>query len=101
MTRAKGAWQTQGRLKCDELLGKYLGMWTDKVEVTAIDELSERLKKAREQAGIVPEISRSPALLEAAPPSTEINTEEPDIPLPTEEEPPPAEPEDWVERLLR
>lgn len=30
-----------------ELLGKYLKMWTDKVEVSGIDQLAERLAKAR------------------------------------------------------
>ena len=52
-----GAWQTQGRLKCDELLGKYLGMWQERVdlEVDFGERLAERLQKAREQAGRVVE----------------------------------------------
>lgn len=46
------AWAMAGRLKCDELLGKYLKMWgDDKVELSFTDALTERLRKAREQVG--------------------------------------------------
>lgn len=45
------AWAVAGRLKCDELLGKYLKMWEDKIEFSFADDLAARLKKAREQVG--------------------------------------------------
>jgi hypothetical protein len=47
-----GAWQTAGRLKCDELLGKYLKMWVEKVEIGIDDALMERLVAGRKRAGL-------------------------------------------------
>jgi hypothetical protein len=98
-----GAWQTQGRLKCDELLGKFLGMWQEKVEVSFAEALAERLKKARHHvAGSnieEPEPKALPAPVEAELVAQEEEDEvsRPEangIGLPQEE------PEDWVERLL-
>jgi phage terminase small subunit len=47
-----GAWQTTGRLKCDELLGKYLKMWVERVEVGLEEELIQRLTAGRKRAGL-------------------------------------------------
>jgi hypothetical protein len=99
-----GAWQTQGRLKCDELLGKYLGMWQEKLEVTAIDEIAERLRKARANAGIVieaeePKMEGVPQLEESSQP-TEKDTPGDPPPLNPVRADQRTEPEDWVERLL-
>lgn len=102
-----GAWQTQGRLKCDELLGKYLGMWHEKVEGPNMDELVARLKAARQNAGLVQVGSsqeyRAPALLEAAPPGVIKDKEDAPVDHPahgTTSDPPPQEPVDWVSRLF-
>lgn len=46
-----GAWQTQGRLKCDELLGRYLNMWQEKIEISFAEGLAEKLRRARAQVG--------------------------------------------------
>lgn len=94
-----GAWQTQGRLKCDELLGKYLGMWQEKVELTTMDEMTERLKRAREQAGIATGVPVEPLLLEAAT-TVQPQKEVAAVP-PSEETTTEPEPEDWVDRLIR
>jgi phage terminase small subunit len=104
-----GAWQTQGRLKCDELLGKYLGMWQEKVEGPNMDELVARLKVARKNAGLVQvggsHEYRAPVLIEAGSataPKSLIRNEDAPVDYPARgitSDPPPEEPEDWVAKL--
>ena len=48
-----GNWQMQARLKAAELRGKYLKMWTDKVEIGIDDALIEKLREGRARVGIV------------------------------------------------
>lgn len=43
--------KTNDRLKALELLGKHLGMFTDKLEVTGSVELVDRMAEARKRAG--------------------------------------------------
>ena len=45
-----GAWQSQAILRGYELLGKYLGFFTDKVEVGADQKLIEQLLLGRKRA---------------------------------------------------
>jgi phage terminase small subunit len=45
-----GNWQTQGRLRCNELLGRHLKMFTDKVEFTADEAFIARLEAGRQRA---------------------------------------------------
>lgn len=87
-----------GRLKCDELLGRYLDMWKPDVEVNVIDELSERLRKARLQVERSVELEPKllPEAVELEPVATvEVVTP----PTSTEVEPSPEEYDDWVARL--
>jgi hypothetical protein len=72
-----GAWQTQGRLKCDELLGRYLRMWEESEPKTVEGELKAL-----------------PAPVEIKP----VEVPRPRVVEATQEEPEPAQ--DWVERLL-
>ena len=59
-----------GRLKCDELLGRYLKMWEEKVENNFTDTLLERLQKARKQVGKSAEVEEPPEP-KALPPKVE------------------------------
>ena len=47
-----GHWQMQARLKATEMLGKYLKMWTEKVEIGIDDALIEKLREGRQRVGI-------------------------------------------------
>ena len=50
-----GAWQAATRLKGYELLGKYLGIFTDKVEVGLDNKIIEQLEMGRRRAaGLMP-----------------------------------------------
>ena len=49
-----GAWQIAARLKCDELLGRYLKLWTEKIELGADDALMDLLRAGRKRAGLPP-----------------------------------------------
>ena len=46
------AWATAGRIKCNELLGKYLKMWVDKVEVDLGERIMAALIAGRKRAGV-------------------------------------------------
>jgi len=59
-----GAWQASTLVKIAELKGKYLKMWTEKVEVGPTEALMELLLEGRKRAGL-------PALPEAAVGSTQ------------------------------
>ena len=97
-----GAWQTQGRLKCDELLGRHLGMWQDKTELTFVDALTERLRKARANVAKALEPVESEPKTLSAPVEVKpvAQPEEAPVERPASSETPQAEPEDWVERLF-
>lgn len=96
------AWATNLRLKCDELLGKYLGMWTERTEVTFFDGLAERLRKARENVGRViegseekkPPASLAEPALREEPVAEEVVGPSPEPVVVYED------PVDWVDRLL-
>lgn len=47
-----GSWQLNSRLKAVELQGKFLKMWTEKLEVGPNDALMELLLEGRKRAGI-------------------------------------------------
>jgi phage terminase small subunit len=47
-----GAWQMTARLKAVELQGKFLKMFTDKVEIGVDDALMEKLLEGRKRAGL-------------------------------------------------
>src|SRR5262249_9403218 len=47
-----GAWQVATRVKVAELKGKWLKMWTDKIEVGPNDALMELLLEGRKRAGL-------------------------------------------------
>ena len=47
-----GAWQVATRVKIAELKGKYLKMFTDRVEVDIDDKLMERLEAGRRRSGL-------------------------------------------------
>jgi Terminase small subunit len=91
-----GAWQTQGRLKCDELLGKYLDMWQEKVEVSFAGALSDRLKKARAQVGRSVELAPKllPEMVELEP----VAKVEEAVRETHRVEPSMTEQEDWVQK---
>jgi phage terminase small subunit len=55
-----GHWQMQARLKATELLGKYLKMFTEKVEVGPSDALMELLLEGRKRAGLVTAVPALP-----------------------------------------
>jgi phage terminase small subunit len=55
-----GAWQAATLVKVAELKGKYLKMWTEKVEVGADDKFTELLMAGRQRA-----FQTEPPLLEA------------------------------------
>jgi phage terminase small subunit len=57
-----GAWQVATRVKIAELKGKYLKMFTDRVEVGVDDALIEKLLEGRKRAGI-----DSPKVIDAQP----------------------------------
>src|SRR5215472_888147 len=59
------AWAVAARLKCDELLGKHLGMFKDKVEIGVDEALIERLEAGRRRSGLASATAES-ALAEAA-----------------------------------
>lgn len=61
-TAGAGHWQMQARLKATELIGKYLKMFTEKVEVGPNDQLMELLLEGRRRAGL-----REPKTLTAEP----------------------------------
>jgi hypothetical protein len=58
-----GAWQMSTRLKAVELQGKFLKMWTEKVEVGLDDALMERLLQGRKRAGLPTPEPPAPAAL--------------------------------------
>lgn len=90
-----GAWQTQGRLKCDELLGRYLNMWQEKIEISFAEGLAEKLRKARSlvrgEKTVESEARLLPAPVEAEP----VAEAEKEVTVSVA-----VEPEDWVERLV-
>jgi hypothetical protein len=47
-------WAIAARLKCNELLGRYLKMWTEKLEVGFDEELMKRLEAGRKRASLPP-----------------------------------------------
>ena len=47
-----GSWQSSGILKCLELLGRELKMWTEKVEVGFDEELIKLLEAGRKRAAL-------------------------------------------------
>jgi hypothetical protein len=49
-----GAWQSAAILKGAELLGRHLGMFTDRVEVGLDSKLMERIDAARKRVGLPP-----------------------------------------------
>ena len=49
-----GAWQSAAILKGAELLGRHLGMFTDKIEVGLDAKLMERIDAARKRVGLPP-----------------------------------------------
>jgi hypothetical protein len=51
-TAGAGAWQAGTLVKVAELKGKYLKMWTEKVEVGPTDALMELLLEGRRRAGL-------------------------------------------------
>lgn len=64
-TAGPGAWQAATLVKVAELKGKYLKMWTEKIEVGLDDALIAKLQEGRKRVGITaPE--PSPVLPEAA-----------------------------------
>ncbi len=102
------AWATQGRLRCDELLGRYLKMWEEpKVGIDVTVDLAERLQKARLQVeGHVVGDGEEPKALPAAKVEVEPMFSRPKVEpardfcptgKPAEE---PQEYDDWVGRLL-
>jgi len=46
------AWAIAARLKCDELLGRYLKMWTEKIELGFEEEIMKRLEAGRKRASL-------------------------------------------------
>jgi phage terminase small subunit len=54
-----GAWQASTLVKIAELKGKYLKMWTDKVEVGPTEALMELLLEGRKRAGL-PALTQGP-----------------------------------------
>jgi phage terminase small subunit len=48
------AWAITHRLKCDELLGRYLKLWTEKIEVGFGEEIMKRLEAGRKRAALPP-----------------------------------------------
>ena len=62
-----GAWQVATRVKIAELKGKYLSMWTERIEVGIDEQLIQRLEAGRRNAGLTP-----PQL----PPTIEAETQE-------------------------
>ena len=53
-----GAWQMQGIQRGYELLGRYLGMFHDKLDVSADDKIIEQLIRGRRYAAVLPEDDR-------------------------------------------
>ena len=49
-----GQWSLSLRLKCNELLGRKLGLWKDKIELGLDEALIERLEAGRKRAGLPP-----------------------------------------------
>lgn len=49
-----GAWQMQTRLRVTELMGRYLKMWTEKVELGLDQQLMELLTAGRKRVGLLP-----------------------------------------------
>jgi hypothetical protein len=94
------AWAMVGRLKCDELLGRYLKMWEEKVEVNFADGLAERLRKAREQVVKPGEPQAVTSEPKALPPTPEPESVPKGEPTARTEVAPPVEQEDWVEKYL-
>jgi hypothetical protein len=54
-----GAWQASTLVKIAELKGKYLKMWTDRVEVGPTEALMELLLEGRKRAGL-PALTQGP-----------------------------------------
>ena len=54
-TAGPGAWQAATLVKVAELKGKYLKMWTEKVEVGPTEQLMELLLEGRKRAGLLSE----------------------------------------------
>lgn len=51
----QGAWQTQAMIRSYELIGKHLGMFTEKVDVNFDQKLMQLLEEGRKRAaGLVP-----------------------------------------------
>jgi hypothetical protein len=92
------AWAVNGRLKCDEMLGKYLGLWQERTEVTFVDALAERLQKARANVARTMELKGSEEKLLPAPISKPVVIEQEPTKRETVEVP--EQPMDWVDRLL-
>ena len=61
-----GAWQASTLVKIAELKGKYLKMWTDRIEFDVDEKLIARLEAGRRKAGLgqVPELPPAPAKAE-------------------------------------
>jgi hypothetical protein len=49
-----GQWSLALRLKCNELLGRKLGLWKDKIEVGLDDALIQRLEAGRKRVSLPP-----------------------------------------------
>ena len=54
-TAGPGAWQASTLVKVAELKGKYLKMWTEKVEVGPTEALMQLLLEGRKRAGLLTE----------------------------------------------
>lgn len=95
------AWAMAGRLRCNELLGRYLKMWEEeKVEVNVgVELLAERLRQARDQVGRPAEVEAPQVEVKALPARAEPVEREP-----IKEEVAPqihSEPQkDWVEKYV-
>ena len=61
-----GAWQMTARLKAVELQGKFLKMWTEKIELGLDDKIIERLQQSRRKPDeSKPEVPELPPAAEA------------------------------------
>src|SRR5262249_52962707 len=113
------AWAVRERLRCDELLGRYLDMWREKEPPATnnfLIQLTDRLQRTRLRAESPEPEAPEPEIkaLPPAPPEVENNV---DLPASQPEiiPPPPSEAEqirrearrygdlnkDWVEKLVK
>jgi Terminase small subunit len=67
-TAGAGAWQTAGLLKVAELKGKYLKMWTERVEFGLDEKLIALLEAGRKRAAGIAEAPNAPPLAPPGPP---------------------------------